>query len=43
MKKKERIYVSFLDNPIEAVKCGKWSYNCLAIVWVDERSNFKFI
>lgn len=32
MKKKKKIYVSFLDNPIEAVKCGKWSYNCVAIV-----------
>lgn len=29
---KKKIYVSFLDNPIEAVKCGKWSYNCVAIV-----------
>lgn len=40
---KKKIYVSFLDNPIEAVKYGKWSYNCVAIVRVDERSNFNFI
>lgn len=39
----KQIYVSFLDNPIEALMYDRWSYNCLAIVWVDERSNFKFI
>lgn len=43
MKKKKRIYVLFLDNLIEVVKCGKWFYNCVVIVWEDERLIFFFL
>lgn len=42
MKKKKEFTFHFWTIRLKRLNYGKWSYNCVAIVRVNERSNFNF-